>query len=640
MNKSPYVGKYDYINYYCLQPTLWFYSHDEILASIDLQYKLSDFDDEDPETATDSENIEFDSFEYYQALKDQYHEIDKNDPKIIEGLIIDEKARSFVLENYPGFEYVDLEHNFPNLKNDELAIKTQALLEGHEKIILFQAVFIAGHLITKPDAIIKDGDEITLIETKGTTTAKLHHFLDVYFQSQVLQNIDYLRDNYFSYKLCLVKYCLAKKNTVPLIITQDINLSKSLSLAKVPKADRGLVKTGTYVYSSIESGLVEAPINLTSLCEENLSDVEARIEIVNQPTNATSLKEKMQMLEDVYLEFDTVTKQLLSHKLELNNHLLPTIGKISPHPNDKPKWKNPDLFPALRKIYVQQGYDVFKYSGSITNQNNKDLISMKPHGDLTTAFKGDYAQFFVPHTKAIRVNPVKYNMLLSKLKEQKVYFDFETINTSIRPIDNCFPFSQIVTQCSIIIDDRTNPDIGQLACNNILIDPLNINLDSFKEIVDALHRGPDYSYIVFNKTFEKGRLLEFKEYLNDPVYSAKIDDIVNNLFDLADFFKVSKDLAPILIQELYGFYSIKKILAFISDRYPQLFIITKCKDYQSLPVSNGSVCQNKTMARFYNVLSDDEWKLLSDNLKIYCENDVRAMVAVELLVKELNTYIL
>lgn len=640
MNKSPYIGKYDYINYYSLQPSLWFFSHDEILASIDLQYKVTADDDEDTEAAADGDNYEFDSFEYYQSQKAFYRDVDKNDPKIIEGLIIDEKARSFVLENYPGFAYVDLEHDFPNLKNDELAIKTKALLEGHEKIIIFQAVFIAGNLITKPDAIIKDGDEITLIETKGTTTAKLHHFLDVYFQSQVLFNTDYLRDCYFVFKLCLVKYCPAKKNTVPLIITPNINLTKSLTLSKVTKAERGLVKTGSYVFSAQESGLVESPINLTSLCEQDFSDIEARMEIVNQSTNTTSLTERISVLNDIYLEFNNVIKTLLSRKQTLIDQLVPTIDKISPHPNDKPFWKNSDIFPALRKIYVQQGYDVFKYSGSITNQGNKDLKNIKPHSELATVFKGNYAQYFVPDVKAIKINSTKYRNLLSALKSRKVYFDFETINTSIRPIDGCYPFSQIVTQCSIIIDDGTNPDVGLLECNNILIDPINITLESFGRIVDSLHRGPDYSYIVFNKTFEKGRLLEIKEYLNNPEYASKIDDIVNNLFDLADFFRVSKDLAPILIQELRGFYSIKKILAFISDNYPHLFKLTKCKDYLSLPVSNGSVCQNKTMARFYNVLSDSEWSELSRNLKIYCENDVRAMIAVELLIKELKTYIL
>jgi hypothetical protein len=37
--------------------------------------------------------------------------------------------------------------------------------------------------------------------------------------------------------------------------------------------------------------------------------------------------------------------------------------------------------------------------------------------------------------------------------------------------------------------------------------------------------------------------------------------------------------------------------------------------------------------RFFNQLSDDEWAIYSDKLKKYCENDVRAMVAVEYFIK-------
>jgi hypothetical protein len=46
---------------------------------------------------------------------------------------------------------------------------------------------------------------------------------------------------------------------------------------------------------------------------------------------------------------------------------------------------------------------------------------------------------------------------------------------------------------------------------------------------------------------------------------------------------------------------------------------------------------NKTIRRFFGLINDDEWKEITEQLKIYCENDVRAMVAVELYIKHILT---
>ncbi len=78
------------------------------------------------------------------------------------------------------------------------------------------------------------------------------------------------------------------------------------------------------------------------------------------------------------------------------------------------------------------------------------------------------------------------------------------------------------------ISDGTQP-YSELTCNNIVIDPLNITIDAFKNVVDSLYRGPDYSYVVYNKSFESSRLREMITYINEPEYTKKIECIINNI---------------------------------------------------------------------------------------------------------------
>jgi hypothetical protein len=46
-------------------------------------------------------------------------------------------------------------------------------------------------------------------------------------------------------------------------------------------------------------------------------------------------------------------------------------------------------------------------------------------------------------------------------------------------------------------------------------------------------------------------------------------------------------------------------------------------------IHHGGEALNQTSRRFFGLLSDTEWNDIVHNLKVYCENDVRAMIAVE-----------
>ncbi len=203
MKKSNYIGKYDFIAYYTKQPAFWFFSNAEVEAAIDAQARLADPHahvplDQADEEDDDVEEIgdEHDYYSLYKELKEENKNIDENNPQIVEGIIIDKKSRDYVQSLYPHITtVVDLEGSeYCTKTHEELSLITKHLIENNQAIIIFQPVFIADHLITKPDALVKEGDAIRIIETKGTTTAKRHHFLDLYFQSRVISRINYLED--------------------------------------------------------------------------------------------------------------------------------------------------------------------------------------------------------------------------------------------------------------------------------------------------------------------------------------------------------------------------------------------------------------------------------------------------------------
>ena len=67
----------------------------------------------------------------------------------------------------------------------------------------------------------------------------------------------------------------------------------------------------------------------------------------------------------------------------------------------------------------------------------------------------------------------------------------------------------------------------------------------------------------------------------------------------------------------------------MNDKNSKAFKQVGCKNYKSLNVQNGSQAQDKINNRFFGVIDDKKWKAIEKNLKQYCENDVRAMIALE-----------
>lgn len=667
MKKSKYISKYDYIAFYTKQENFWFKTNAEIISEIESiknQYgyysELYEDDDEDDDFFDDGEISEFDAYEKYKELLEENKDVDKDNPLLKEGSILDIESKKFIKNKFidiPWFDFDDIKYK--NKTMEELAIETEFILKNHDSVIIFQPVFIHNNLITKCDAFVKiDSYDFHLIETKGTTTAKFHHYLDLFFQKQVIESKDYLKEKNISYELCLIKYEYKNKYEVSFETTKYINISKSPP--SLSKAEKELPKNKIiWVKNKRKKGYYfdkigeEHGILISNILCGDYSDIENKKILLNNTNTTKSLDKSLSILKDTYNNFNNVVAQLWDHKKNLenlekkikNNEDFKSFSNIKPSFNDKGPFKNDDNWPELRKLYSLQGYTLYDYSGKVAVQDEYNIknavINQNPKTFLKTPEKNPniYIDAFINSNEEIQIDLTKTYELYNKLKNvKKVYFDFETINTSIRSCDNTLPFSQIVTQCSVIKDNGDGTESSP--CENLIIDPTKIDVDWFKKVVDSIYyettnEDEKVLYIVYNKSFEQTRLKEIAGYISDKNYNHKIIQIINNTFDLADFFTFTTNKKYIVFKELCGFYSIKKVLPLIKKYNPEIFDKTHCLDYNSLNVKNGKECQGETNKRFFLLISDSEWKKIEENLKVYCENDVRAMIAIEYFVKDL-----
>lgn len=644
MNKSKYIGKYDYIGYYTEQKEMWFHSTAEVVAGIKSKVNIDNISYDDENEGNNFSDNEFDVLSYYREELENNKNVDKNDPRIIEGKIIDKKTKQFIINEFKNIKFVDLESKeYRGINMEDLYQITLDLINNYDEIILFQPVFIKGNMITKCDAIVKKDNIINLIETKATSSTKLHHYLDILYQKNVIEDHPYNKQYTFKYFLCIVKFEKQLKDNVSFEITPYFNISKSSPQLDSKKEiyyssseniieAKSLLKTGRWFKQPNTNDIY--PVSFDKILRSDFFELHERQKV----SNRSRAIEKMDLFLELNNNFDNVINELFEHKIKIKKDNSIPIN-FKPSPNDNGDFKKSKFWVELKEIYKNEGYEIFKYSGNVANQKKEALELIQSTGkkklveEDILGTEGKTKEMYIDCyiKKKDIINRTNSKNLLNIKKNKSVYFDFETINTSIRSFDNTLPFSQIITQCSIIKSSKK--DIKDWDCNNLVVDPRFITIEWFKNVVDSIYDGSNCSYVVYNKNFEKSRLKELKDYINDKSYSNKIDIINQNLYDLADFFIPSNN--NIILEELYGFYSIKKVLALIEKEKPEIFTLCKCKDYKKLEIKNGSICQQETTKRFFNILTEDEWKKLEIDLKIYCENDVRAMIAVEMYIKEL-----
>lgn len=233
--------------------------------------------------------------------------------------------------------------------------------------------------------------------------------------------------------------------------------------------------------------------------------------------------------------------------------------------------------------------------------------------------------------RKMHINKNLVSHFISRITNSKcVWYDFEGFSMPYTLVPKSMPYSQVVFQVSVIFTNQMEID----NIENLVFDPKDYQYRCFINIVNAIHKKDASHYIVYNKSYENARLKEMKEVLisllNDKNklqdVIKKIDEIIEKTIDLCDLFYIgsNKVLPHILLPESNGFYSIKKIEIYISEKNIELPL--KITPYKNLEVKNGLMAMNKAIQRKLGSIGDKEWSLISENLKKYCENDVKAMI--------------
>jgi hypothetical protein len=226
------------------------------------------------------------------------------------------------------------------------------------------------------------------------------------------------------------------------------------------------------------------------------------------------------------------------------------------------------------------------------------------------------------------VNKKKMKAMFETLKYPLYYLDFEANPSMLPKYAGEKPYTQSVFQFSIHIE----PSLEKVAIDDhkshleyIITEPGDHRRALVKALVEAIPEG-DSSIIVYNKTFEKNRLLELATLF--PEYRVRLRELESRLFDLLKvvkndprFFldkgypKAEAESYNFYHPELSGSYSLKKVFpVFAKDAYIDL------------PIHSGLIAYLRYEALFDE--ASKERDLTIRQLKDYCRQDTYSMVEI------------
>ena len=214
------------------------------------------------------------------------------------------------------------------------------------------------------------------------------------------------------------------------------------------------------------------------------------------------------------------------------------------------------------------------------------------------------------YDKAPKINKDKIEEFINTLSYPLYFLDFETYQQSIPEYIGIKPYEQIPFQYSLHYIDKKN---GKLQHKEFLSEP---NIDPRRALAESLVKDIplNVTTIAYNMMFEKMIITNLANTY--PDLNNHLMNIHNNMKDLMIPFK-NRDY---YIKEMYGSYSIKYVL-------PALFPNDPSLDYHNLEgVHNGSEAMN-TYANLGN-LSQEEQRIVKNNLLKYCKLDTYAMVKI------------
>jgi hypothetical protein len=223
---------------------------------------------------------------------------------------------------------------------------------------------------------------------------------------------------------------------------------------------------------------------------------------------------------------------------------------------------------------------------------------------------------YTQKNQTTHINREAIRNFLSNLNYPLYFLDFETLFMVSIPIyDNSSPFQQIPFQYSLHIKNEPHAEVVHkqfLAQADPYVDPREAFI---RQLIDEL--GTSGDILVYNATFEKGRLKEIQRQM--PQFATAIDPILRRVVDLMKPFQSRHYYTP----EMKGSFSIKKVLPAL---VPGL-------SYEGMDIADGGAASQAFMSLFDETDAQTITKTRNDLLK-YCGLDTWAMVEI---VRKLNT---
>lgn len=207
----------------------------------------------------------------------------------------------------------------------------------------------------------------------------------------------------------------------------------------------------------------------------------------------------------------------------------------------------------------------------------------------------------------IHIDKDKIKDFLKKLKYPIYYLDFETFSTAIPMFDDLKPHSQVPFQFSLHIVKKEG---GKPEHHSFLY---NGNNDPREEFILALKKvlGSNGSIVVYNQTFEIGRLKELAEHF--PLYKDWVENVLKRIIDLLIPFREFSYYNP----KQQGSATIKEVLPAITG-----------KSYTGMEIADGGTASVEFFRVTYEECSKEERQKVLQNLLTYCELDTMAEVMV------------
>ncbi len=244
---------------------------------------------------------------------------------------------------------------------------------------------------------------------------------------------------------------------------------------------------------------------------------------------------------------------------------------------------------------------------------NKGIVRQK---DIPDDYPLNENQWLQVNSLLKQETMIKKDMIrsfLHRLSYPLYFLDFESFQPAIPIYDHSRPYQQIVFQYSLHLLSDKNAELQHF---EFLAKP---NTDPRIGFIESLIRdcGKEGSVLVYNKSFERGRL---NEIVRDfPENQKGIDNILSRIVDLMEPFQKKYFYTP----AMHGSYSIKQVLPAL---VPDL-------TYNDLEINEGGMA-SLAFERLQTETDPVTIDKIRNDLLAYCRVDTLAMVKLLKKLKE------